>query len=79
MIRGSVIVLRDWEMVVGKVENIENLGGYIEVELSCGKLIIPPAYAVPLQNLIGERVGILKTDIDGKEFMIAQVNGSGWE
>lgn len=67
-----VLELDTWQIAVGILEKVEKQGSHIEVEFSFGRLSLPESQVVQeeLEALKGTRVGILRTDLSGKEFLV---------
>jgi hypothetical protein len=65
--------LQHWEEAVGPLEKIEMENGLLKVVIGKIILILPLEMEDKLRPLIGKRIGILRTDILGKEYLVRRV------
>jgi hypothetical protein len=59
-----------FEEAVGTLCEMARKDGFLIVEISGFNIVLPLDIEVELALLIGKRVGILRTDIPGKEYLI---------
>jgi len=64
--------LQPWEEIVGVLKRIRDNGDRIIAEIGNHVICLPKNYDSKLEKLIGRRIGILRTDIPGKEYLIAE-------
>lgn len=67
--------LKNWEEVLGILEKVDTHDGEAVLTIGDIEVIIPDLTLVKnLGGRIGERIGILRTDLPGKEFLFRLIN-----
>jgi len=72
-----MIRLELWQEAVGVLKNIKKEGDFTVLNLgSVGDLILRSDGVLisKLKKLMGERIGILRTDVPGKEYILRKLN-----
>jgi hypothetical protein len=59
-----------FEEVVGTLSEITQENGFLIAEISGFEIVLPSEMEDKLFPLLGKRVGILRTDIPGKEYLV---------
>ena len=59
-----------YEEAVGTLTELAEGQGFLTARISKVVLILPPEMEGKLRPLIGKRIGILRTDIPGKEYLV---------
>ena len=67
--------LRPWEEIVGWLEEIKDLDGNIIAKISGYKVLLPKYMKKKLEKYKGKKIGILRTDIKGKEYLLRVEDG----
>jgi len=65
-------MLHCWEEAVGTLLKIQNEGGFLRAVIGNIIVILPYDMEDKLRPLIGKRIGVLRTDIPGKEYLIKE-------
>ena len=68
-----------WEEVIGFLNSVEAQDDIIFADMSVGRLRIPfqkPIFE-QLQKMIGKKIAILRTDIEGREYLLREVENNG--
>lgn len=62
--------LKPWEEIVGRLEEIEEADEEIIANISGYRVVLPKYMKRKLSKCHGKRIGILRTDIEGKEYLL---------
>ena len=67
-------MLKEWEEAVGKLTNVMDNEDYLHLEFttvwSIGIPKISESLTKKIHKMIGENIGIIRTDIPGKEILV---------
>ena len=61
--------LHCWEEAIGPLGKIWKENGFLKVRIGKIIVILPPEFEDVLEPLQGRRIAILRTDIEGKEYI----------
>jgi len=70
-----IMKLKPWEEIVGWPEEIKDLDGNIIAKISGYKVLLPKYMKKKLEKCKGKKIGILRTDIKGKEYLLRVEDG----
>ncbi len=59
-----------FEEAVGKLSEIAQEEGFLIADISGLDIVLPSEMEAKLAHLVGKRIGILRTDIPGKEYLL---------
>jgi hypothetical protein len=59
-----------FEEAVGKLFEIAQEEGFLIADISGLDIVLPSEMEAKLADLVGKRIGILRTDIPGKEYLL---------
>ena len=65
-------MLKPWQEIVGELKKIEEENGFLKVNIGKHSIYLPLHMKKILCKYIGKRIGILRTDIPGKEYLVAE-------
>ena len=63
------ITMRIWSERFGRIQDVKECEGHVIAEIGKIHVAFPIELAQKLDSLVGVRVAILRTDIEGKEFL----------
>lgn len=59
-----------YEEVVGNLRSMTSDEGFVVAQVGKVGIVLPPEVECKLAPLVGMRIGILRTDIPGKEYLV---------
>ena len=65
--------LPPWNEVVGPLLDVQIVEGHVLAQIGKISVVLPLGLGKTLQSLIGTRIGILRTDIIGKEYLLRAI------
>jgi hypothetical protein len=66
-----------FEEAVGTMDDVAGEDGFLIAKIGGLEIILPLELENKLQPLIGNRIGVLRTDIPGKEYLVRTISEPG--
>ena len=73
------ILMSTWSERFGSIQDVKDFEGHVIAQIGKIHVVFPVELSQKLHSLIGVRVAILRTDIEGKEFLFRALSDHDME